>query len=70
MKYDEALKLKKGDLVVMDNRSTHYIGMVFEIDDITSIDNWCLRVTLKQPIFNNDFRIHNYDTRRLKRYEP
>lgn len=71
MKYAEAAKLKKGDLVVIDKtRNKVYGGMIFEIDEInTKHDIWCYRVTLKQPGFNNDFRIKDYDTRLLRKYE-
>lgn len=69
MKYVEAKKLKKGDLVVVSKRNKYYSGLVFEIEDITADELYRLRVTLKQPGFDNDFRIFNYDTRQLQRYE-
>lgn len=69
MKYKEALLLKKGDLLVVDDRNKYYKGLVLEIDEIFDDDNWCRRVTLKQPGFNNGFRLEKYDTRHLKRYE-
>lgn len=68
MKYKEALLLKKGDLLVVDDRNKYYKGLVLEIEEIFD-DNWCRRVTLKQPGFNNGFRLEKYDTRHLKRYE-
>lgn len=73
MKLTEAAKLKVGDLVIIDNRNKHYGGLILEIDSIDStkeIEIHCYRVTLKQPGFNSEFRIKNYDTRHLKRYEP
>ena len=71
MRYAESVNLKKGDLVVIDDRNKHFGGLVLEIESIEEMhDNWCLRVTLKQPGFNGNFRIRNYDTRHLKRFEP
>lgn len=70
MNYAEALKLKKGDLVVINNRITHYQGLVLEIEDIINGDCWCRRATLKQPGFNGGFHLDNYDTRYLQRFEP
>lgn len=69
MTMKEALLLRKGDLVTLDHRNTHYGGMVLEVEDISDGDNWCRRATLKQPYFDNGFRIKNYDTRHLKRFE-
>ena len=69
MKYTEALLLKKGDLLVVDDRNKYYKGLILEIEEIFDDDNWCRRVTLKQPGFNNGFRLEKYDTRHLKRYE-
>lgn len=70
MKYTEAANLKIGDLVIMDNRSKSYGGFVFEIESINpEHDNWCHRVTLKQPSFDKGFRLKDCDTRYLKRYE-
>lgn len=71
MNKTEAAKLKVGDLVIIDNRNKHYGGLVLEIESIdTSNDPWCRRVDLKQPGFNGGFRIKDYDSRHLKRYEP
>lgn len=71
MKYAEAEKLKAGDLVVIDDRSKYYRGLVLEVESINlEHDNWCLRVNLKQPGFNGGFRITNCDTRYLRRFEP
>ena len=71
MRYEDALLLKKGDLVVISGKpNKSYEGMVLEIDSINpEHDNWCCRVTLKQPGFDNGFRLNDYDTRRLQRYE-
>lgn len=70
MKYTEALKLKEGDLVILDNRNKNYGGLVLEVESINQIhDNWCCRVTLKQPGFNTGFRIKDYDSRHLKKWE-
>lgn len=69
MKYYEAYTLKVGDLVVVNHKLDKHHGWVFEIDDITHRDNYGLRVTLKQPCFDGGFRMYNYDTRRLKKYE-
>ena len=71
MRYAEAKTLKVGDLVVMDGVNKNYGGLILEIESINPIhDNWCYRVTLKQPGFNGDFRIKDYDSRLLKRYAP
>lgn len=71
MRYAEAAKLKEGDLVVISgSRTKTYSGLILEIESINSEhDNWCYRVTLKQPGFDGGFRIKDYDTRLLKRYE-
>lgn len=70
MKYEEAIKLKAGDLVIIDNRNKYYGGLILEIESIdTSNDMYCRRVTLKQPGFNSEFQIKDYDSRHLKRYE-
>ena len=72
MRYAEALTLKEGELVVIDgNRNKSYANLVLEIESIKEEDyNWCRHVTLKQPGFDNGFRIKDYDSRLLKRYEP
>lgn len=70
MKMKEALTLKPGDLVVLDHRNKHYGGMVLEIVSINEWTNWCMHVTLKQPGFDEGFRIEDYDSRHLKRFEP
>jgi hypothetical protein len=71
MKYTEAVKLKVGDLVIIDNRNKHYGGLILEIDSINPTEEMhCCRVTLKQPGFSSEFCIENYDTRHLKKYEP
>lgn len=63
--------IKAGDLVVIDHRSKYYAGLILEIESISDkSDAWCVRVTLKQPGFDNEFRIRDYDTRRIHRYEP
>ena len=69
MTMKEGLTLKKGDLVVLDDRNKHYGGLVLEIESITNGDVWCRRATLKQPYFDEGFRIKDYDTRHLKRFE-
>lgn len=71
MRYAEAATLKKGELVIIaPDRNKHYGGLVLEIESICpEHDNWCYRVNLKQPGFDSGFRITNYDTRLLKRYE-
>ena len=70
MRYEEAATLKKGDLVIIDHRSKCYGGLVLEVESIDSKD-WCgYRVTLKQPGFDNWFRIRDYDSRHLQRFEP
>lgn len=69
VRYTEAMELKAGDLVILDNRTKYYGGLILEIESINPLhDNWCYRVTLKQPGFNGSFRIVDYDTRHLKRY--
>lgn len=70
MKYTEAEKLKVGDLVIIDKRTKRYAGLILEIEEITGHNNWCYRVTLKQAYLDGGFRIRNYDTRHLQRYEP
>lgn len=71
MRYTDAKLLKKGDLVVIDHRNKYYAGLILEIESINNdCDNWCGHVTLKQPGFDNEFRIKDYDTRHLQRYEP
>ena len=71
MRYEEAMNLKEGDLVIVDARSNCYGGLILEVESVDpEHDNWCYRVTLKQPCFNSNFRIKNHDSRRLKRYEP
>lgn len=71
MRYADAATLTKGELVVISGKpNKHYEGFVFEIESISpEHDNWRYLVTLKQPGFDNGFRIKDYDTRRLKRYE-
>lgn len=71
MRKAEALTLKEGDLVVINsNRNNHYGGLVLEIESIKQEDYiWCCHVTLKQPGFDVGFRIRDYDTRLLQRYE-
>lgn len=70
MKFAEAAKLKSGDLVVIDNRNKNYGGLVLEIESINpEHDCWSYRATLKQPGFDGGFRITDYDSRHLKRYE-
>lgn len=71
MRYAEAIHLKEGDLVILDSRNKNYGGLVLEVESINpKYDNWCCRVNLKQPGFNSGFRIKDYDSRHLKRYEP
>ena len=71
MRYVEAMKLKEGDLVIIDDRNKYYGGLILEIESINPMhDNWCYRVNLKQPGFNGGFIIKDYDSRHLKRYEP
>lgn len=71
MKYAEVANLKAGDLVILDNRNKNYGGLILEVESINpQHDNWCYRVTLKQPGFDGGFRIKDYDSRHLKRYEP
>lgn len=72
MRYTEALTLKEGDLVIIDgNRNRSYANLVLEVESIKEEDYcWCRHVTLKQPGFDNGFRIVDYDSRLLKRYEP
>lgn len=70
MRYAEAATLKPGDLVILDERNKHYGGLVLEVESINPEgDFWCYRVNLKQPGFNGGFRIKEYDSRHLKRYE-
>ena len=69
MKMKEAKMLKVGDLVISDDRNKYYGGLILEIESISDGDNWCRRATLKQPNFDGGFRIENYDTRHLKRFE-
>lgn len=70
MRYAEAAMLKAGDLVVLDNRHKFYGGLVLEVESINpNHDNWCYRITLKQPGFDSGFRVKDYDSRHLKRYE-
>lgn len=71
MRYAEALKLKIGDLVVVDTRNKTLGGLVLEVESVKQEDyNWCIHVTLKQPSFDAGFRVRDYDSRLLKRYEP
>ena len=72
MKYEDAKNLKKGDLVVIDiNRCKIYGGMILEVESINpNCYHARCHVTMKQPGFDNDFRIKDYDSRLLKRYEP
>lgn len=74
MRFAEAAKLKEGDLVVYDPiRSKNYGGLILEVESVCHKDsdfNWCYRVTLKQPGFDNGFRRVDVDSRYLKRYEP
>lgn len=70
MKYEEAGKLKPGDLVILDSRNKNYGGLVLEVAEVNPVhDNWCYRITLKQPGFDEGFRIKDYDSRYLQRYE-
>lgn len=71
MKIKEASKLKKGDLVIVSSSRTKiYQGLIFEIESVEpKTDMWSYRVTLKQPGFNGEFRLRDYDTRLLQRYE-
>ena len=71
MRYAEAMNLKTGDLVILDSRNKNYGGLILEVESVNpNHDNWCYRVTLKQPGFDGGFRIPDYDSRYLKRYEP
>lgn len=70
MRYAEAMKLKEGDLVIVDSRNKNYGGLIMEVESIEPEYDYCYRVTLKQPGFNSGFRIKDYDSRHLKRYEP
>lgn len=71
MKIKEASKLKKGDLVVVSSsRTKTYQGLIFEIENIKpDMDSQSYKATLKQPGFNGEFRLKDYDTRLLQRYE-
>lgn len=70
MNKHKAAKLKKGDLVVIDAKGkTTYKGMVLEVESVSLYDKWHYRVTMKQPGFDNEFRVRDYDSRLLKRYE-
>lgn len=69
MKYAEAAKLKVGDLVVINSTGKQYKGLIFEIENIESLYNYCLHVDLKQPGYDGGFRIRQYDSRFLKKYE-
>lgn len=70
MKLEEASKLKPGDLVILDNRNKFYGGMVLEIESIKPKEEpWCYRITLKQAGYDGGFRLRDYDSRHLKRYE-
>lgn len=71
MRYAEAAKLKPGDLVILDDRNKHYGGLILEVESINpeEFGRWCYRVNLKQPGFDGGFRIKEYDSRHLKRYE-
>lgn len=71
MRFVEALTLKKGDLVIIsDNQSKVYAGMVLEIVSIEPVRHWCCYAELKQPGFDEGFCIKKYDTRRLQRWSP
>lgn len=70
MRYAEAMKLKEGDLVIVDSRNKNYGGLIMEVESIEPEYSYCYRVTLKQPGFNSGFRIKDYDSRHLKRYKP
>lgn len=67
MRYAEVITLKIGDLVVVDNRNKRCGGLVLEV---VSINTKNYLVTLKQPGFDSDFIIVDYDARHLKRYAP
>lgn len=69
MKQEEAMKLKIGDLVVIDNRNKCYGGLIMEIEQIKPDGDYCYRMNLKQPGINSSFRITDYDSRHLKKYE-
>ncbi len=69
MRYVEAMELKEGDLVVIDSRNKNYGGLILEVESIKPDYGYCCRVTLKQPGFNSSFRVKDYDSRHLKRYE-
>ena len=70
MKYDEFLKLKKGDLVIVKSEQNKiFKGLVFEIDSIHPESNIrSHRAILKQPGFDEGFRIE-YSGKLLERYE-
>lgn len=70
MRYAEAMKLKEGDLVIVDSRNKNYGGLIMGVESIEPEYSCCYRVTLKQPGFNSGFRIKDYDSRHLKRYKP
>lgn len=71
MKLAEAKKLKKGDLVMIpETRSKSLGGLVFEIESIDYQDCCGIRLTLKQPGVSTAFRLREYDSRVLKRFEP
>lgn len=71
MRNTEAANLKVGDLVIVDSRNKHYGGLVLEIESISPEHDWCgYLVTLKQPGFDCGFRIKDYESRHLQRFEP
>lgn len=69
MKLTEAKMLKKGDLVIIDERNKYYRGLVLEVENIVEDNPYYLCVDLKQPEIDSSFRIKNYDSRHLIRYE-
>lgn len=68
MKKAEAMKLKQGDLVVMQKRAAKYAGMVLEVDNVDPGDWWRCLLTLKQPGFETGFRIEGIDSRMVDIY--
>lgn len=70
MKYTDALNLKPGDLVtVTATRNPRFGGLVLEVESIEDEDRWCRRVTMKQPGFDAGFRLRDYDSRLINRFE-
>lgn len=69
MTVKEFPNLKRGDLITCYKQLKHYYGLVFEVVDISGDGfNGC-KVIVKQPNFDNGFRLTINNLSHFKKYE-